>query len=258
MVEAKPEGTTLSGVADQAGGYQHQLPPHLANWGDPLRFDYEASGSEPLFSDRADPQQRSRRLFAFHRPETPHGWLLDGGTLRGRLGCLPPLVAEGLRDCQVEAIAGLEASLARGRPKSLIQMTMGAGKTFTAATEAWRPPHLAPRPRNRPHLPRSDHRRGPDANGDLIEFASWRTSFMSPICERRRWAQYTLFSMRRSLRVDSAGALCVDVYASSDGDPERIGKVPILGHELDLLAAVLRFLLADRSIEGEALRHAGA
>ena len=62
IVEAKPEGTTLSGVADQASGYQARLPSHLANWGDPLRFDYEASGSETLFSDRVDPEQRSRRV----------------------------------------------------------------------------------------------------------------------------------------------------------------------------------------------------
>ena len=64
VIEAKPEGVTLSGVADQASGYQHQLPGHLGNWGDPLRFDYEASGSETLFSDRADPEQRSRYVFA--------------------------------------------------------------------------------------------------------------------------------------------------------------------------------------------------
>jgi type I restriction enzyme R subunit len=138
VVEAKPEGTTLSGVADQASGYQAQLPAHLANWGDPLRFDYEASGSETLFSDRADPEQRSRRVFAFARPETLLERLLDGSTLRRRLTRMPALVTEGLRDCQIEAINGLEASLAVGRPKALIQMTMGAGKTFTAATTAYR------------------------------------------------------------------------------------------------------------------------
>jgi type I restriction enzyme R subunit len=138
VVEAKPEGTTLSGVAEQASGYQYELPAHLANWGDPLRFDYEASGSEILFGDRVDPEQRSRRLFAFPRPETLRDWLIDGSTLRRRLLALPPLVTDGLRDCQIEAITALEASLAQGKPKALIQMTMGAGKTFTAATTAYR------------------------------------------------------------------------------------------------------------------------
>jgi len=138
VVEAKPEGKTLSGVAEQASGYQHKLPGHLANWGDPLRFDYEASGSEILFSDRADPEQRSRYIFGFHRPETLLEWLKAGESLRARLTHLPPLVKDGLRDCQIEAITELEKSLAQAKPRALIQMTMGAGKTFTAATLAYR------------------------------------------------------------------------------------------------------------------------
>ncbi|HMO94892.1 MAG TPA: DEAD/DEAH box helicase family protein, partial [Tepidiformaceae bacterium] len=138
VIEAKPEGRTLSGVAEQAAGYQHQLPTHLPSWGDPLRFDYEASGSETLFSDRADPDQRSRYVFSFHRPETLLEWLKAGSTLRARLPHMPALDETGLRDCQVEAITALEASLAAGKARSLVQMTMGAGKTFTAATLAYR------------------------------------------------------------------------------------------------------------------------
>ena len=138
VVEAKPEGKTLSGAAEQASGYQHQLPSHLANWGDPLRFDYEASGSEILFSDRADPEQRSRYVFGFHKPETLREWLKEGPSLRARLNHLPPLVKDGLRDCQIEAITELEKSLAQAKPRALVQMTMGAGKTFTAATLAYR------------------------------------------------------------------------------------------------------------------------
>ena len=138
VIEAKPEGMTLSGVAEQASGYQHKLPGHLGNWGDPLRFDYEASGSEVLFSDRIDPEQRSRYLFSFHRPETLHEWLKDGSSLRARLQDLPPLDSTGLRDCQEEAITALEKSLGEGKRRALVQMTMGAGKTFTAATLAYR------------------------------------------------------------------------------------------------------------------------
>ena len=138
VVEAKPEGKTLSGVAEQASGYQHRLPGHLASWGDPLRFDYEASGSETLFSDRADPEQRSRYVFNIHRPETLLEWLKDGSSLRARLTAMPALVTDGLRDCQIEAITALEASLAEAKPRALVQMTMGAGKTFTAATQSYR------------------------------------------------------------------------------------------------------------------------
>ena len=137
-VEAKHEGFTLSGVTDQAMGYNANAPGALATWGTPLRFDYEASGAEILFSDRVDPDQRSRPLFHFHRPGTLHAWLKAASSIRARLGQLPALVTDGLRDCQVEAIEGIEHSLAQDQPRSLVQMATGAGKTFPAATLCYR------------------------------------------------------------------------------------------------------------------------
>lgn len=74
-----------------------------------LVFDYESTGEETFFCDQRDPKPRSRRLFAFHRPETLHAWLLQPETLRARLRSMPtqaPLNCKGLRDCQVEAITG--------------------------------------------------------------------------------------------------------------------------------------------------------
>lgn len=138
VIEAKPAGVTLSGVAEQAKGYQGNPPASLASWGAPLRFDYEASGTETLFSDRIDPQQRSRRVFAFHRPETLHEWLKTASSLRTRLAALPPLPEDGLRKCQIDAIKGIEGSLQDDRPRALVQMATGAGKTFTAATLSYR------------------------------------------------------------------------------------------------------------------------
>ena len=138
VIEAKPAGVTLSGVAEQAKGYQGNPPSSLASWGVPLRFDYEASGTETLFSDRVDPQQRSRRVFGFHRPETLHEWLQAASSLRARLAMLPPLPEDGLRRCQVDAIHGIEGSLQDDRPRALVQMATGAGKTFTAATLSYR------------------------------------------------------------------------------------------------------------------------
>src|SRR5205823_2983362 len=67
-------------------------------------------------------------------PETLHEWLKAKDTLRSRLKALPALDERGLRDCQIDAIHGLEASLADDQPRSLIQMATGAGKTFTACT----------------------------------------------------------------------------------------------------------------------------
>ena len=138
VIEAKPAGTTLSGVAEQASLYQAGVPPTLATWTDPLRFDYEATGDEILFSDRVDPQPRSRRLFGFHRPETLLAWLRAKSSLRARLVTLPPLDPAGLRACQVEAIDGIETSLKHDRPRAFVWMATGAGKTFTAATLSYR------------------------------------------------------------------------------------------------------------------------
>lgn len=138
VVEAKKAGVTLSGVAEQASKYMVKLPEHLARWDDTLVFDYESTGDETFFRDTRDPQPRSRRVFAFHQPRTLHAWLKEGDTLRRRRQQLPPLDTAGLRDCQIDAVEGLDASFAQDHPRALIQMATGAGKTFTACTFSWR------------------------------------------------------------------------------------------------------------------------
>jgi type I restriction enzyme, R subunit len=132
IVEAKKAGMTLSGVSEQAEKYMAKLPDHLARWADQLVFDYESTGEETYFRDTRDPDPRSRRVFAFHQPQTLHAWLKESDTLRRRLQRMPPLDEAGLRDCQIEAIHGLDASLAKDHPRALIQMATGAGKTYTA------------------------------------------------------------------------------------------------------------------------------
>ena len=59
-------------------------------------------------------------------------------TLRERLTRMPPLDPKGLRDCQIAAIEGLEASFIEDRPRALIQLATGAGKTFTACSFSYR------------------------------------------------------------------------------------------------------------------------
>jgi type I restriction enzyme, R subunit len=138
VIEAKKSGMTLSGIAEQSAKYMGKLPDHLARWTDKLAFDYESTGDETYFRDTRDPAPRSRRVFAFHKPETLRAWLVEPDTLRGRLRHMPALDKAGLRDCQIEAVHGLEASLAKDDPRALIQMATGAGKTFTACTFSWR------------------------------------------------------------------------------------------------------------------------
>jgi type I restriction enzyme R subunit len=144
VVEAKPEGTTLTGVAEQAETYMQALPAHLPAFAPNLLFDYESTGAETLFRDVRDPDARSRYVFAFHRPDTLLEWATASDTLRGRLQRLPPLDPTGLRHCQIEAITGteqlvgVERSLARGDPRALVQMATGAGKTYLACTFIYR------------------------------------------------------------------------------------------------------------------------
>jgi len=48
------------------------------------------------------------------------------------------LPTQNLRDCQVSAVTGLEKSLAQNKPRALVHMATGAGKTFTAITSVYR------------------------------------------------------------------------------------------------------------------------
>lgn len=134
VIEAKPVGSTLSGVEIQSDKYSFNLPKTLVCHQKPLPFIYESTGTETYFRDSRDPNYRSRRVFAFHKPETLQEWLSEPDTLRGRLQHLPVIETEDLRDCQKEAISGLFSSLKENRPRALIQMATGVGKTYTAVS----------------------------------------------------------------------------------------------------------------------------
>lgn len=138
VIEAKrnEEAVHLTIVEDQAVAYAQAKLKRLNN--DPLPFVYESTGEVTHFTNYRDPKPRARRVFTFHRPETLTTWLKEGKTLRARLHDIPGLEPTGLRDCQVQAITNLEQSFREARPKALIQMATGSGKTFTAITAIYR------------------------------------------------------------------------------------------------------------------------
>ncbi|MDR3577204.1 MAG: type I restriction-modification enzyme R subunit C-terminal domain-containing protein [Anaerolineaceae bacterium] len=141
IVEAKAEGIPLAGVAEQAARYAIGLPANIPHVSLPLPFLYESTGVETFFRDARDPQPRSRRVYAFHRPETLADWLAQPDTLRSRLIRMPdqfPLITANLWPAQVEAINNLERSFADDCPRALIQMATGSGKTFTAVNFVYR------------------------------------------------------------------------------------------------------------------------
>ena len=159
VVEAKPEGHTLTGVEAQSEKYRAGLPLNLPAQIRPLPFLYESTGVETRFTNGLDPLPRSRSVFAFHTPDTLGGWLgasipswetgerqvagnqaayAAPASLRRRLTEMPPLDESNLWPVQARAIRNLEQSLAEGRPRSLVQMATGSGKTFMACNQAYR------------------------------------------------------------------------------------------------------------------------
>ena len=149
VIEAKPVGTTLSGVEWQSALYAAGLPSEVRlkalTVGGRMPFVFEASGSETHFTNGYDPDPRARRLFAFPRPETL-GRVIRAAetdperpTWRAKVRHLPALDRAPLRSAQVAAVEGIEQSLAGQKfDRSLVQMATGAGKTFAAVTESYR------------------------------------------------------------------------------------------------------------------------
>ncbi len=161
IIEAKPAGSTLTGVEPQTRVYAEGLPEHMQAWTFPLPMLYESTGKETRFTNLLEPEPRSRNVFSFHQPETLMEWarqapkptspnghgIHEGGVdydtgraaLAGRLQHLPDIIDDPkLWPAQREAIVGLERSLKDNRPRALIQMATGSGKTFTAISAIYR------------------------------------------------------------------------------------------------------------------------
>jgi type I restriction enzyme R subunit len=149
VIEAKPQGTPLSGVEWQSAVYAEGLPAAVRlkalTRDGRLPFVVEASGSETHFTNGYDPQPRARRIFAFPQPGTLARMVRDAEadperpTWRAKVRHLPSLERKPLRPAQITAIEGIERSLAEQRfDRSLVQMATGAGKTYTAVTDSYR------------------------------------------------------------------------------------------------------------------------
>ncbi|MDR6990969.1 type I restriction-modification enzyme R subunit C-terminal domain-containing protein [Luteimonas sp. 3794] len=147
FVDRTPVGV-IEAKRDEDGGSLHQHEAQTERYANatlkwrkgnqPLRFLYESTGQIIFFTDGADPAPRARELFQFFRPQTLAEWAARPDTLRRRLAQMPPLPERNLRDCQINAVTGLEKSLAKNRPRALVHMATGAGKTFTAITSVYR------------------------------------------------------------------------------------------------------------------------
>jgi type I restriction enzyme R subunit len=140
VIEAKRDeaGENLTATEDQTARYANAALKWRVK-ATPLPFLFEATSQLIRFTDGRDPSPRSREIFHFFRPEHLREWAALPETLRARLATrIPALPERNLRDCQISAVTGLEKSLASNKPRALIHMATGAGKTFTAITSVYR------------------------------------------------------------------------------------------------------------------------
>ena len=125
-------------------------------------FSYESTGVETRFTNGLDPEPRSRPVFSFHKPETfaewleilsavsaqaggkqlmaadpPAGYGKRTGTFLSRIQQMPPLI-DDLWPPKPQAIMKLEQSLRENRPRALVQMATGSGKTLLAIVLSYR------------------------------------------------------------------------------------------------------------------------
>ena len=139
VVEAKADekGQDITTVEGQSSRYAGSTFKWVKT-GYTIRFAYEATSKLTRFTDYADQKYRSRPIFSFHRPESLRALLKADDTIRNNMKHFPPFDTTGFRSCQITAIQNLERSFAENRPRALVQMATGAGKTFTAITAVYR------------------------------------------------------------------------------------------------------------------------
>ncbi len=193
VIEAKPEGHTLTGVETQSGKYMDGLPTGLPNFRLPLPFAYESTGTVTHFTNALEPDARSREVFTFHRPEELIRLVALDQQMRGLLRQMPPLNTQRLWKVQVQSTKNLEVSLADNRPRSLIQMATGAGKDTV----------------DRNNLGKQT----------LNEFQQ----YVSPYTNRKFTEEYTVQHLKRN-SIDPASKVCITtiqrLYSMLKGEEE--------------------------------------
>ncbi len=214
VVEAKPahEGERITVHEDQAEGYARaKLRWTIGNGA--LPFCYVSTGEKTMHWDQRDPKPRAREVFCFHKPETLQE-LLKTEPLRSRLTQFGALNPDNLRDCQVNAITNLEKSFALNKPRALVQMATGSGKTFTAITSIYR--LLKPPVRMRRILFLVDTK-------NLGEQAEQEFQSYTPNDDRRKFTELYTVQRLSSGFIDAGAQVCIStiqrMYSILQGEP---------------------------------------
>ncbi|MDR2266605.1 MAG: DEAD/DEAH box helicase family protein [Christensenellaceae bacterium] len=141
IVEAKRDsaGESLLSVTNQTDRYAQCSWTHISERSK-IRFVYTATSIITFFRDKDD-DNRDREVYTFHTPEKLKSLFFnDAPTIRQNMKKLHdhPFDKSKCRDCQIDAITKLEDSFKMNKPRALIGMASGAGKTFTAITAVYR------------------------------------------------------------------------------------------------------------------------
>lgn len=214
VIEAKPEGHTLKGVETQSMKYLDGLPAGIPAYRKPLPFHYESTGKETQFTNLLDPDPRSRPVFTFHRPEELQRLAGLEKQHRALLREMMPLDTRGLWHVQEQAIRNLELSLAGNKPRALIQMATGSGKTFTAASFMYRLVKFAKAKRILFLVDRTNL-----GKQTLAEFQKYQP----PYSQYKFTEEFNVQLLRKNL-IDPASRFCITtiqrLYSMLKGEPE--------------------------------------
>lgn len=135
ILEAKAKHIELDSiVAEQAEHYTRSLPSWCPSWYKQMPFSYLSNGRELLFKNLRNGDDSYIPISQIHTPRE----LATMANINSYYSGLPKLSSIGLRRCQFEAIANLEASFRSGHNRALMVLATGAGKTFTACMAAYR------------------------------------------------------------------------------------------------------------------------
>ena len=121
-------------VKGQAEKYVNNVPPIYAAYEKPLRIIYLSNGEKVLFYDYAKKDGNYIEINRIHTPKE----IVDILGIDDFYAGLPTLQKKGLRQCQFDAIKGLEESFRNGQKRALMVLATGAGKTYAACLAAYR------------------------------------------------------------------------------------------------------------------------
>jgi hypothetical protein len=137
LVEAKTHPVSLELLEQQTVSLVWQVADHMRGEARSLpRFIYLVNGPETFFLSDGELEPR-REVAGFHRPQTLLSWT-EQSPFAVQIGQMPVLGDDRLRAHQGAAVAALEASLASGDRRALLELPAGAGALTIAIAETHR------------------------------------------------------------------------------------------------------------------------